>query len=159
MAIDLSKNFEGLMEYPEEFQKKCLELYPDNKKIIDLLSKKSFLLYNELVIPDAVTDEEILNAANKNDFTTIVEKSTERIAKLQLRSDFYKLYDNQYLSEGKYVDKTGIVVSTSIGNAGNMKEEKCKVKDFSSHFSETEIRIRNQRRKNGSEEAGKFICN
>ena len=118
--IDLSKNFEGLMEYPEEFQKKCLELYPDNKKIIDLLSKKSYLLYNELVIPEEVTDDEILEASKKKNFTEVARKNALRMAKLQLRDDFDKLYEEQYLSKGNYIDKNGIVVSNPLVKLNQM---------------------------------------
>jgi len=112
--IDLSKNFEGLMEYPEEFQKKCISLYPDNERIIDLLSKKSYLLYNELLIPEEVTDDEILEASKKKKFTEVARKNALRMAKLQLRDDFDKLYEEQYLSKGNYIDKNGIVVSDPI---------------------------------------------
>ena len=156
--IDLSKNFEGLMEYPEEFQKKCISLYPDNKKIIDLLSKKSYLLYNELVIPDEVTDEEILEASKKNDFTEVARKSTDRMAKKQLRDDFDKLYDEQYLSKGKYIDiEYGGVIKCPYNNFGKIKEvKKVKIKN-TPYFTEEEIRRNNYRRKLGAVEAGKFI--
>ena len=164
MAIDFSKNYEGLMEYPEDFQKRCIELYPDNEKIIDLLSKKSYLLYNELVIPDEVTDEEILEASKKNDFTEVARKAADRIAKRQLRDDFDKLYDEQYLAKGEYIDeKYGNVVKNPAVKmrhdiaTGKVKVKCYEVKGQPPHFSEEEIRRRNYRRKLGAEEAGKFI--
>ncbi len=156
--IDLSKNFEGLMEYPEEFQKKCISLYPDNEKIIDLLSKKSYLLYNELVIPDEVTDEEIVEASKSNNFTEVARKNADRMAKKQLRDEFDKLYDEQYLSKGKYIDGYGIVVKNPIASTGKVKMKSRTVKESPSYFSEEEIRRNNYRRKLGAEEAGKFIC-
>ena len=161
--IDLSKNFEGLIEYPEEFQKKCISLYSDNEKIIDLLSKKSYLLYNELVIPDEVTDEEILEASNKNDFTEVARKNADRMAKLQLRDEFDKLYDDQYLSKGNYINKFGNVVYNNPllkhkheVSTGKVKFKKYEVKGHPAHFSEEEVRRRNHRRKLGAEEASKL---
>ena len=164
--IDLSKNFEGLMEYPEEFQKKCIELYPNNKEIIDLLSKKSYMLYKKLkeLIPSEVTDEEIIEASKKNNFCEVARKYSDRMAKIELCRNFEKLYEEQYLSKGNYIDKMGLVVSDStlqLRNnvaTGKIKIKKDKLKGLPPHFSEKEIKRRNQRRKFGSEEAGKFIC-
>jgi hypothetical protein len=150
MAIDLSRNFNGLMEYPEKFEKKCIELYPDNEKIVDLLSKKSYLLCNELVIPEEVTDEEILEAANKNDFTEIAKKASDRIAKLQLRNDFDRLYDEQYLAKGEYIDEKygNVVKSTTVKMRHDITSGKVKIKSYEikgqpPHFSEEKIRRRN----------------
>lgn len=156
--IDISKNFEGLMEYPEEFQKKCLTLYPDNKEIIDLLSKKSYLLYDKLkkLVPNEITDEEIFEASKAKNFDEIAKKNTDRKEKMQLIEDFNKLYDDQYLSKGSYIDESGLVCYCSYNKIGNVTKDGEKVKIMSPSINETEIKERNYRRKNGAEEAGKF---
>ena len=80
------------------------------------------------------------------------------MAKKQLRDDFDKLYDEQYLSKGKYIDGYGIVVKNPVGSTGKVKMRSRTVKESPSYFSEEEIRRNNYRRKLGAEEAGKFIC-
>ena len=102
--IDLKKSFENKMSYPEDFAKKCIEIYPDNEEIKELLRTQSFLLGSVLkkLISKDETDQE----------------------KIDLYETFEALYKEQYTSKGKIITAYGLIASSKSSLKQEIKKGK-----------------------------------
>lgn len=139
--MDLSKNFDGKMEYPEDFIKKCLALYPNNEKIIDLLSRKSYLLKEELT-------------------QGIEEADSNKKEKEDLYNEFNNLYKEQYLSKNLYINEKYGTVSEVLVHFGNIeRENKIPLEELASleRNSRKMLQQNKSRRNIGSDVAAKYI--
>lgn len=110
--IDINKNFENKMVYPQEFIDACLSLYPDNEDVKKYINTRSFLLGNLLrkLIPNQVSDEEINEAHENNEMKDILSRIDDRFNKRKLYLQFKLLYEEQYLSKGKFISNYGLVI-------------------------------------------------
>jgi len=102
----IEENCEGTMKYPEEFKERCLKLYPNNKRIKSLVEKGSFLLGKELKkrIPDKISTSLIESVKTVEEVESLKRLVKQKIS---LYNDWSKLYDEQYLSTGHYIDSYG----------------------------------------------------
>ena len=139
--MDLSKNFDGKMEYSKDFIKKCLALYPNNEKIIDLLSRKSYLLKEELI-------------------QGIEKADSNKKEKEDLYNEFNNLYKEQYLSRNLYIDEKYGTVSEVLVHFGNIeREKKIPLEELASleRNSRKMLQQNKSRRNIGSDVAAKYI--
>ena len=98
--MNFERNFDNKMVYPQDFINRCFRFYPNNPDIMLYISKNSYLLGRVLksLIPEE-TNGDSTNA-----------KVIDRVRKQKLYDEFVSLYEQQYLSRGKYIDEeSGLV--------------------------------------------------
>ena len=105
--MNLTHNFDNKMFFPEDFKKRCKELYPNNNRIKYLLGRKSYLLRYELKkqIPAPLGKKAILRAYKKGTMDELVKIQVFYDKAEALYEEFLKLYEEQYLSKGKAINE------------------------------------------------------
>ena len=93
--MNFERNFDNKMVYPQDFINRCFRFYPNNPDIMRHISNNSYLLGRVLksLIPEE-TNGDSTNA-----------KVIDRVRKQKLYDEFVSLYEQQYLSRGKYIDE------------------------------------------------------
>ena len=101
---ELNKN---KMNYPQDFIDICLKTYPDDEEVKEFLETKSFLLGNYIrkSIPAKITEEEIAAACKAGNFSEVARKNRIRIERTEIYKKFFALYEEQWLSKGRYISR------------------------------------------------------
>ena len=83
--------------------------FPDDELVKSLLETRSFELYEllEKRRKEVITSKEILAASENNCLEEIVKKAKSIESSKVLFNDIYLLYEEQYLVDGKYINRYG----------------------------------------------------
>ena len=95
----------NLMEYPEEFKDKCLSVYEDDEEMKELLEEGSVLVLRKIrmEIEKGITSSDIVEAYETDKMDEIVQRAYMIEKNKELKEDIMKLYNEQYISKGKYI--------------------------------------------------------
>ena len=165
----VEKNCEGKMNYPEAFKKRCLRFYPGDRRIKSLVEKNSFLLGEELKkkMPSKISNSLILNTKTAEEIERLKKQAKVAKQKIRLYNDWYRLYEEQYLSTGNYINSYGLhCYSPEVQLEYDIKVGKIKVSKrvTSAQLASLERNLDSrlsqnaERRRVGSERAGQYWC-
>ena len=117
MISEVSRGlYKNKIQYPKEFIDKCLELFPEDDLVKDLLDENSFALVGILDErkSEKLSAEEVLEAHSRGSMDDIVQKAKRISSIKELYKDFSILYDEQYHSKGNYIKGGKVLFSKEV---------------------------------------------